>query len=158
MYAIGRFDFLGYHFKTVATPLSAVPKCRTPQRCPTLKQASCPTTDERASLNLPTNVSSAVGIPNSIDLAIIKEATSSEVKTIKAVAPKTQQTATPKVQRTRSVQLSLAQKTIDNFLEKISQLYEQSASFERIGKYIRRWEAALCGVVNANELLLSSPS
>jgi len=35
--------------------------------------------------------------------------------------------------------IGLATKTIHNFIERISRLYEQGASFLRIGEYVKRW-------------------
>ena len=35
--------------------------------------------------------------------------------------------------------LSIAPKTLANFLERITQLYEQGADVRRIGKYVRYW-------------------
>ena len=35
--------------------------------------------------------------------------------------------------------LSLAPKTLANFLDRIAQLYEQGADVRRIGKYVRNW-------------------
>ena len=35
--------------------------------------------------------------------------------------------------------LSIAPKTLANFLERITQLYEQGADVRRIGKYVRNW-------------------
>jgi len=35
--------------------------------------------------------------------------------------------------------LSLAPKTLANFLERITQLYEQGADVRRIGQYVRNW-------------------
>ena len=35
--------------------------------------------------------------------------------------------------------LSIAPKTLANFLERITQLYEQGATVRRIGKYVRNW-------------------
>jgi len=35
--------------------------------------------------------------------------------------------------------LSIAPKTLANFLDRIAQLYEQGADVRRIGKYVRNW-------------------
>jgi hypothetical protein len=35
--------------------------------------------------------------------------------------------------------LSVAKKTVHNFLERITRLYEQGASIERIGQYVLKW-------------------
>ena len=35
--------------------------------------------------------------------------------------------------------LSIAPKTLANFLERITQLYEQGATVRRIGQYVRNW-------------------
>ena len=35
--------------------------------------------------------------------------------------------------------LSIAPKTLANFLERITQLYEQGADVRRIGQYVRNW-------------------
>jgi len=35
--------------------------------------------------------------------------------------------------------LSIAPKTLANFLDRITQLYEQGADVRRIGKYVRNW-------------------
>ena len=35
--------------------------------------------------------------------------------------------------------LSIAPKTLANFLERITQLYEQDADVRRIGQYVRNW-------------------
>ena len=146
--SIGRtdngFDFLGYHFQTIATPHPVV--TTEPDYVPSDTETSsyCATTDEVVPLDLPTSVLSAIGIFDSTDLAIIKETTSSEVIAIadtvptKCTAP--QPTDVPNAPPKKIVRLSVAQKTIDNFLAKISQLYEQGASFERIGKYVSRWK------------------
>ena len=39
----------------------------------------------------------------------------------------------------RTVVLVPAQKTLDNFFEKLSRLYEQGADFRRAGEYLGRW-------------------
>ena len=36
-------------------------------------------------------------------------------------------------------ELSIAPKTLANFLERITQLYEQGATVRRIGQYVRNW-------------------
>ena len=35
--------------------------------------------------------------------------------------------------------LSIAPKTLANFLERMTQLYEQGADYRRIGQYVRNW-------------------
>ena len=35
--------------------------------------------------------------------------------------------------------LSIAPKTLANFLERVAQLYEQGADVRRIGQYVRNW-------------------
>ena len=39
----------------------------------------------------------------------------------------------------QSDNLGVAKKTIENFKERIAQLYEQGADSVRIGQYVRRW-------------------
>ena len=35
--------------------------------------------------------------------------------------------------------LSIAPKTLANFLERMTQLYEQGADYRRVGQYVRNW-------------------
>ena len=42
--------------------------------------------------------------------------------------------------------LSIAPKTLANFLERIAQLYEQGADVRRIGQYVRNWWQWVRGV------------
>ena len=48
--------------------------------------------------------------------------------------------------------LSIAPKTLANFLERITQLYEQGATVRRIGQYVRNWwRWVRAGVVISDE-------
>jgi len=48
--------------------------------------------------------------------------------------------------------LSIAPKTLANFLERITQLYEQGADVRRIGQYVRNWwRWVRAGVVISDE-------
>jgi len=48
--------------------------------------------------------------------------------------------------------LSIAPKTLANFLERITQLYEQGATVKRIGQYVRNWwRWVRAGVVISDE-------
>ena len=49
------------------------------------------------------------------------------------------QQRTTRVGGVRSQGLSIAPKTLANFLDRIAQLYEQGATVRRIGKYVRNW-------------------
>jgi len=127
------FDFLGVHFQTVPIANNSTVAAPVESDCP----LRCLPSDVLATLNLPTTVLSAVKKMDSTDLAVIKAPPSSEIKAVAPTAPIVPKSASTESKKT--VQLTIAQKTIDNFLTKISQLYEHGASLERIGKYVRKW-------------------
>ena len=48
--------------------------------------------------------------------------------------------------------LSIAPKTLANFLERKTQLYEQGATVRRIGQYVRNWQGSAAHLYNKESL------
>ncbi len=111
------FDFLGYHFRTVAAgeTVNVAP----PQRV--IKDQGQQGVCEEAAED---RVARAPG------------RTRAEMKVDEA--PRGATTGTPTTGE-KTVVLEPAQKTLDNFFERLSRLYEQGADLRRAGEYVGRW-------------------